>query len=291
MGIPHSAESLVLQWDMGDWHCFGDLGAGSASGNPRRAQVTTADTPMWDYFRSKKLVPLARRYYADVYYGIAAGYGAQVEIPATGPDLASPWTVAWITPDQPAGADRELRSSALNEPETAVPLLRWSSQLNAALYYFLADEATKRFDMAGEAVVRESVRNLARERAAAQRALHQAQGLPLDLVTLQNHWDGDFVSLWEFDAGVLTPGTWHQDCTWCPYYATWEQFGKRGTDLGYIYDYELHPTLYQAYHPDAVVQFEAIKTRGDARCKFRVSIPTLQEEGEPQFAGYTGRDV
>jgi hypothetical protein len=145
--------------------------------------------------------------------------------------------------------------------------------------------------MAGEAVVRESVRNLARKRAAAQRADHQARGLPLNLVTLQNHWDGDFVSLWEFDEGVLTPGTWHQDCSWCPYYATWEQFGKRGIDLGYIYDYELHPTLYKAYHPDAVVQFEAIKTRGDARCKFRVSIPSLQEEGEPQFAGYTGLDA
>lgn len=290
-GVPLNAESLVLYWDMGDWHCFGELGAGSASGNPRQAQVTTAATPMWDYFRSTDLAPLARRYYASVYPGIAEGYGAQVEIPSTGPDLVAPWTVTWTKPDQPAGPSGELRSSVLDNREETVALLRWSAQLNAALYYFVADETTKRFDMAGEAVVRESVRNLARERAASQRARHAAQGLPLDLVTLQNHWDGDFVSLWKFDEGILTPGTWHQDCIECPYFDTWESFGPRGLALGYIYDYELHPTLYEAYHCDAVVQFEAIKTRGDSRCAFRVSIPSLQKQGEPPFAGYTGRDV
>jgi hypothetical protein len=290
-GIPLNAESLVLYWDMGDWHCFGELGAGSASGNPRQARVTMAATPMWDDFQSKDLAPLARRYYTSVYPGIADGYGAQVEIPSNGPDLVSPWTVTWTCADLPVGTDRELRSSALEDQEETIAVLRWSAQLNAALYYFVADETTRRFDMAGEAVMRESVRNLARERAAAQRVKHTAQGLPLDLVTLQNHWDGDFVSLWKFDEGVLTPGTWHQDCIACPYFDTWESFGSRGMALGYIYDYELHPTLYQAYHPDAVVQFEAIKTRGDAICAFRVSIPTLQEDGEPHFAGYTGRDV
>jgi hypothetical protein len=280
-----------MHWDMGDWHCFGELGAGSASGNPRQAQVVTTATPMWDYFRSQGLIPLARRYYATVYAAIAEGYGVEVEIPASGPDMVSPWTVTWSKPDQPAAPQRELHSAALEDAETAVPLLRWSAQLNAALYYFMADETTRRFDMAGEAVVRESVRNLARERAAAQRARHQAMGLALDLVTLQNHWDGDFVSLWQFDEGILTPGTWHQDCTWCPYFATWESLGRRAISLGYIYDYELHPTLYKAYHPDAVVQFEAIKTRGDSRCRFRVSIPSLQVEGEPRFRGYTGQDV
>lgn len=62
-------------------------------------------------------------------------------------------------------------------------------------------------------------------------------------------------------------------------------------DLGYIYDYELHPTYYRRYHPDMIVQFEGIKTRGDATCKFRISMPSQQRPSEPPFAGYTGRDV
>jgi len=290
-GLPLNAVSLVLGWDFADWHCFGALGDGTAVGNPRQARVTTRSTPMWDYWRSQGVAHLARRYYAGVYPALAEAYGASVELPAEGPDLASPWTVAWTTPKEPAGPDRELRSGLLDRIDDAIAVLYWTSQCNAALYYFIADEATKRFDMAGEAVVRESLHGLARERAATQKAKHLAQGWTLDLVTLQNHWDGDFLSLWKFAPGILTPGTWHQDCVECPYFATWETFGKRGLELGYIYDYELHPTLYRAYHPDAVVQFEGIKTRGDDACKFRVSIPSLQEEGEPEFAGYKGKDI
>jgi hypothetical protein len=286
-----SAESLVLGWDFGDWHLFGELGRGSAVGNRRVAHVTTVDTPMWTYLRAQGRPELARRYYTSVYPAIAESYGAQVELPAGGPDLATPWTVTWTTPAQPAGLQRELRSGLLDNLPEALEVLRLTSQANGALYYFLAHEATQRFDMAGEALMRESIRNLALERAGAQLERHRAMGLPRDLVTLQNHWDGDFASLWVFEPGILTPGTWHQDCVRCPYFEVWETFGRRGLELGYIYDYELHPTLYRAYHPDAVVQFEAIKTRGDAACKFRVSIPTLQELGEPRFAGYTGGDV
>ena len=106
-----------------------------------------------------------------------------------------------------------------------------------------------------------------------------------------DHWDGQLISIWQFAPGLLTEGTWHQDCTWCPYAAVWGEFGKRGVDLGYIYDYELHPTYYRRYHPDMVVQFEGIKTRGDGACKFRISLPSKQRAGEPRFPGYTGRDV
>jgi hypothetical protein len=40
-----------------------------------------------------------------------------------------------------------------------------------------------------------------------------------------------------------------------------------------------------------IVQFEGIKTRGDATCKFRISMPSKQRPSEPPFAGYTGRDA
>jgi hypothetical protein len=290
-GRPLSAVSLALAWDFGDWHCFGALGEGEIAGNPQRISVTTRRTPMWDYWRAQDLTLLAQRYYEAVYPALAAGYGAEVCLPAEGPDLVSPWTTIWTTPKQPAGVNHALRSGLLDRPAEAIEVLRWTSMCNGALYYFIADETTRRFDMAGEAVMRQSIRNLGLERAATQKAKHAAAGWPLDLVTLQNHWDGDFLSLWKFAEGVLTPGTWHQDCIACPYYDVWESFGKRGLALGYMYDYELHPTYYREYHPDCVVQFEGIRTRGDEACKFRVSIPSLQEPGEPAFKGYCGKDI
>ncbi len=290
-GLPLNAVSLFLAWDFGDWHCFGALGAGEAQGNPQQVSVTTRSTPMWDYWRAQDLTPLARRYYAAVYPAVAAGYGAEVDLPAAGPNLIAPWTVVWKTPAQPGGAAQPLRSDLLDRPADAVEVLRWTSMCNGALYYFIADETTRRFDMAGEAVMRQSIRDLGLERAATQKARHGAAGWPLDLVTLQNHWDGDFLSLWKFAPGLLTPGTWHQDCIECPYFDVWQSFGKRGLALGYMYDYELHPTYYRAYHPDCVVQFEGIRTRGDEACKFRVSIPSLQEPDEPAFKGYCGKDI
>jgi hypothetical protein len=162
---------------------------------------------------------------------------------------------------------------------------------NGALYFFGADEETKRFDMLGEGELRQQVRDLAHERADRQRAAHTAAGLPLDVKTLMENWDGQLISIWRFNPGILTPGTWHQDCTVCPYATAWGRLGRRALDLGYLYDYELHPTYYRRYNPEMIVQFEAIKTRGDRMCKFRISLPSKQQPGEPGFKGYTGADV
>jgi hypothetical protein len=145
--------------------------------------------------------------------------------------------------------------------------------------------------MLGEGKLREAVRALAHERADAQVEHHTEMGWELNVQTLMDHWDGQLVSIWQFAPGLLTEGTWHQDCTWCPYAAAWQDLGKRALDLGYLYDYELHPTYYRRYNPDMIVQFESIKTRGDAFCKFRISLPSKQQPGEPAFAGYTGNDV
>jgi hypothetical protein len=105
------------------------------------------------------------------------------------------------------------------------------------------------------------------------------------------NWDGQLVSLWQFAPGTLTEGLWHQDCTVCPYADVWSEFGPRALDLGYLYDNEMHSTYFKEYHPDMLVQFAAIKTRGDSVCRFRVSMPSRMLPGDPQFEGYTGRDV
>jgi len=97
--------------------------------------------------------------------------------------------------------------------------------------------------------------------------------------------------LWQFAPGILTEGLWHQDCTACPYADVWGEFGSRALDLGYLYDNEMHSTYFREYHPDMVLQFAAIKTRGDPVCRFRVSMPSRTVPGDPQFEGYSGGDI
>jgi hypothetical protein len=287
-----SAKSLVESWDMADLHLLTELGTGDIAGNEAEVTVTFRRSPDWERWKEyRRGADMARLYYRGVLPGIAEGLGAEVAFDAARLDLKKPWTVTWSMPKAKAGPSGPIRSRIFDRLPEAVNMARRTSMNNGALYYFCADEETKAFDMLGEAELRQQVRDLAHERADRQKALHTARGWELNVKTLMEHWDGQLISIWQFEPGLLTKGTWHQDCTWCPYAAAWEGLGKRARDLGYIYDYELHPTYYKRYNPEMIVQFEGIKTRGDRMCKFRISLPSAQKSNEPSFAGYTGKDV
>ena len=286
------ARTLIEHWDMADYHMLTEEGTGEIEGSARSVAVTIRGGPDWERWREyADGVELARLHYDGVLPGIAKGLGAAVSFDTSALDLVRPWTVSWTVAKARAGKSRPVRSRIFDRIGDAVEMARRTSMNNGALYYFCADEETKRFDMLGEAALREQVRALAHERADRQKAAHTAQGWDLNVKTLMDHWDGQLISIWTFDPGVLTEGTWHQDCTWCPYAAAWQKLGRRALDLGYLYDYELHPTYYRRYHPDMIVQFEGIKTRGDKMCKFRISLPSKQKPGEPGFKGYSGTDV
>lgn len=291
-GLPLTARTLLAHWDMADVHLLSETGGGEMAGSDRRVRVTIADGPDWARWREYVGgAELARLYYSTVWPGIAAALGARVEFDIDALDLRKPWAATWSVDAADDAEDRPLHSAIFDRADESIAMARRSSMNNGALYYFCADEETKRLDMLGEAALREQVRSLAHERADRQKAAHLAAGWDLNVKTLMEHWDGQLISIWQFAPGLLTEGTWHQDCTWCPYAAAWSELGKRALDLGYIYDYELHPTYYRRYHPEMIVQFEGIKTRGDPLCKFRISLPSRQRPGEPGFAGYAGRDV
>ncbi len=291
-GVAVTARSIVEHWDMADYHMGTELGTVVAAGNDQQVTVTMSGTPEWTYWKAQERgIDLARLYYSEVLPGIAKALGAEVAFDVSALTLETPWRVTWRVGSAPAGAEGPVHSHIFDDDDRATDMARRTSMNNGALYYFCADEETKTFDMLGEGKLREAVRALAWERADGQIEWHSEMGWQLNVETLMDHWDGQLVSIWQFAPGLLTEGTWHQDCTWCPYAAAWEGLGKRALDLGYLYDYELHPTYYKRYHPEMIVQFEAIKTRGDSMCKFRVSLPSKQKPGEPAFPGYTGGDV
>lgn len=290
--VPLTARGLIEHWDMADVHLLEESGTGEIAGSHRAVTVTTSDSADWERWREyDNGVELARLYYRGVLPGIAKGLKCDVAFDVAALDLAKPWPVTWTVAGAAPGRKGAVKTRIFGRLDDAVAMARRTSMNNGALYFFCADEETKRFDMLGEAELRQHVRDLAHERADRQKAAHQAAGWDLNVKTLMDNWDGQLISIWQFNPGMLTPGTWHQDCTWCPYAAAWDKLGSRALDLGYIYDYELHPTYYRRYHPDMVVQFEAIKTRGDSMCKFRISLPAKQKPGEPGFKGYNGNDA
>lgn len=288
--------SALAHWDMADIHLLSAADPEAVVGSDHSVMMTLQDCGEWERWRDyPDGVDDARLYYEGVLPAIAAGLGFTVEFDLGALDLVSPWRVNWSTPRRASGDASYPISSAILPDDTALmalmALTRQTSVNNGALYYFCADEETKRFDMVGERALREHCQNLGIERANRQKSAHLAAGWDLNLKTLMENWDGQLVSLWQFDPGILTEGVWHQDCTACPYADVWGEFGERALDLGYLYDNEMHSTYFREYHPDMLVQFAAIKTRGDATCQFRVSMPSRMRAGEPIFGGYTGGDV
>src|SRR5260370_175816 len=136
----------------------------------------------------------------------------------------------------------------------------------------------------GPELLHEGVRGIGRERGSVLRDRHIREGKALNLKSLMLDWDGPLVSTWVFNEGYLSEGAWHQDCRYCPYADVWAEFGKQGLDLGLLYDIELHTTMYQTYHPGTIVRWDALKTRGDHLCKFRISIPELASPNDPEYA-------
>lgn len=286
-----TARSVIGEWDMADYPLLVETGQGEIDGTEHDMTVVMHDSPDWARWREyPDGVELARQYFGNVLPAMAAGLGATVQFDLQALTLDGSWRIRWQTPAGQSVTDPS--PNPFDDPVAAYALMRQTSMNNGALYYFCADELTRQFDMVGEFALREQCRALGIERARRQLAAHRAAGWDPNLKTLLDNWDGQLVSLWQFaPGGILSEGLWHQDCTVCPYADVWQTFGPRALDLGYLYDMEMHSAYFREYHPDMQVQFAAIKTRGDALCKFRVSMPSRMRPDEPAFEGYTGDDI
>lgn len=290
-GVELTAASAILHWDMADYHLQSERLPGSITGSDGSVTVTLSRCDEWERWREyPNGLEIARFYYAGTLPAIAEALGLTVTFDIAALDLESPWTVIWSMPGALPGPSRVIHSGIFDNQTQSRTLTRQTSMNNGAIFYFCADEETTRFDMVGETALRQHCQQLGIERARRQKAAHIAAGWDLNVKTLIENWDGQFVSLWQFAPGTLTEGLWHQDCTVCPYADVWAEFGPRAMDLGYLYDNEMHSTYFREYHPDMLVQFAQIKTRGDAVCRFRVSMPSKMLPGDPLFEGYTGID-
>lgn len=141
----------------------------------------------------------------------------------------------------------------------------------AAQFHFIANAAIDAFDATGEHAVRRGVQEFARERGGALRKRHEAERRPLDLRSMMSDFDYGGEGVWRFAPGTLTPTSWSQDCTHCPFAQVWRELG--GLDTGYIYDMEFHVAEFMEYNPRIRVQWDQLQTRGDAICAFRFTMP------------------
>ena len=284
-GVTLTARSLLEQWGTGDVHGPLELGWGEATGSSRLVSLTIRRSPEWTHLaRGPRWLPAL--YHRSLFRGVARGYGdgLEVTVPDEGFGLTAPYTVAWIVAGAPDDDAGPVSSRALADPEGAYRVSELTMQSRAALWAFLARGLLDRFDANGEWAAREGARRFGAERGSEIREVVIGRGRPVDMAGILENYDsgGDHIWKWK-DEGHLSPGTWRQECTYCPFVPVWREL--HAMDLGYIYDYEFHLAQYRAYHPGARVAWEALQTRGDATCLFHFSIPELRQPDDPGCGG------
>jgi hypothetical protein len=287
----HDALAFFQNWDSCDFVLAKLNGQVTVRGTPESASLTLPILPGDSYFDSHGgRGEVLRHYWSGLLRGMPQGYDPRL---STGLDQGrdgKDWVVSAAYGGKPSGkitADDVLGRvhGILDQPTEALAMVRQTSRNAGALYMFVAREIMRAYDATGEQLVREGVRGIGRERGTALKEKHLREGKPLNLKTLMLDWDGPLVSTWVFnEGGYLSEGSWHQDCIYCPYADVWGAFGPEGLSLGYLYDIELHTTMYETYYPGTVVRWDELKTRGDYLCKFRISIPELLSPNDPEHA-------
>lgn len=282
----HDTLSFLSNWDGCDLVLASLAGDMTIEGTSTATTVCLPFMPGTDYFQMRgSNSEILQLYWSNVLSAISAGYDRALSLSCSEAAPGAPWTITATF----AGGGAKVRvddvraglRNIFDAPERALGLVRATSRNAGAIYMFIAREIIRAYDATGEQIVREGVRRIGRERGSVLKERHLREGKPLTLKTLMLDWDGPLVSTWVFEGDeYLSDGVWHQDCRYCPYADVWAEFGHEGLALGLLYDVELHTTMYQTYHPGTVVRWDALKTRGDHLCKFRISIPELMSSNE-----------
>jgi hypothetical protein len=285
----NDALAFLANWDSCDFVLANLASEVVIEGSSTEAVVRLPHMPGTPYFELRGGKPeVLQHYWSGLLQGMPAGYDNRLSLVVDGASAQGSWSIPARYAGKPAGRTslgqvRATIPDILSDPARALALVRGTSRNAGALYMFIAREVIRAWDATGEQLIREGVRGIGRERGSVLREKHVREGKLLNLKSLMQDWDGPLVSTWVFNEGYLSEGAWHQDCRYCPYADVWAEFGKEGLDLGLLYDIELHTTMYQTYHPGTIVRWDALKTRGDHLCKFRISIPELASPNDPEY--------
>jgi hypothetical protein len=283
---PRNAAGLLRNWDGCDLALPAAVdGLGVAVG-VHGIDVTFPAVPGADYFARHDSGEALEPYWRNVLSGLVEAYDPRIEVrwDPISPDPASSWTVTWGDRDAPVH-DPGPVADVFSDPERAVIAIRRTTGLLAAFQMCVSRELIAAFDATGEAIVRDASYAFGAERGAAIREQHVAEGRPLNLESflggVQERDPAATIFVYDGD-GYLSEGVWQADCTYCPLAEVWASEGLEGLRLGYLFDAPNHQGLFESYHPGAVVRWDSLKSRGDAVCRFRFSIPELVTADDPQ---------
>ncbi len=275
------ALSLLRAWDVADVMLASEGERMDVTGTPQRAVATLARIPGDAYEPVRTAPGLLEQYWNTVLPGIAEGFDKDLSIRLQGHVLECSYT------GDTTGRSTTAPTDTLDTPAACISLSRSTLGDFAAMTMYTGQALLDRYDATGEKVLREALYAFGLERAHAMRDAVLAEGKPLNFETwfeaIQKRDPNASAFVFRGDY-VVSPGVFQVRCTYCPCADTWGEEGHKGLTFGQIYDHEVHRGLVEGFHPDGIVAWDTLKTRGDKTCNFRFYIPQLVSDSDPKWA-------
>ncbi len=155
------------------------------------------------------------------------------------------------------------------------------------IYYYLAREMVDTFGAEGEEALRRAIRAYARDRGAALRSRHQAEGIEINAKSLAEHYDmpGSRTGTFRRTFIQLDEDNRVSETYVCQLAKIWERLGAdAGLRIGSIYCDEFHPAMWGEYDSRIKTTLPRLLTKHDAHCRFevhRTPLPATEEKKEP----------
>ena len=276
------ALSIFRAWDSADLILASPGESLAVLGSPQQSQLQLVRTPGTEYLPLQSTPELIERYWNRVLAGIADGFDEeQLSL-----DFANNEIKCRFSGDC-SGHANTVPDDFLGNPAQSISLSRSTLGDFAAFAMYTGQALLDQFDATGEKVLREALYAFGQERAQAMRESVLAENKPLNFETwfeaIQKRDPNASAFVFRGDY-VVSPGVFQVCCTYCPCATTWSTNGEKGLNFGQIYDQEVHRGLVEGFHPDGIVAWESLKTRGDKVCNFRFYIPQLVSSDDPQWA-------
>ncbi len=139
----------------------------------------------------------------------------------------------------------------------------------ALMYSVMAREMVDSFGEEGKEALIRAVKAYGAARGKRLRERHEAQGLPINMRSLFEHYDLPGHPDNEKERTKFTDNYLESYTYLCPYERIWR--ARECNDVGLIYCQYFHHAFWQTYRPDIDVQIPEILTKDDPRCLFLVS--------------------
>ena len=276
------AMSIFRAWDAADLILASSGDRLEVEGSPKLSHVQLTAIPGMEYVPLQSSPELIDRYWETVLRGIAKGFDEDhLAFTMTGERIECRFS------GDTSGHAIAVPDDFLDDRAQSIGLSRSTLGDFAALAMYTGQALLDQYDATGEKVLREALYAFGLERAHAMRDAVLAENKPLNFETwfeaIQKRDPNASAFVFRGDY-IVTPGVFQVRCTYCPCAETWTTEGRKGLDFGQIYDLEVHRGLVEGFHPDGIVAWETLKTRGDNVCNFRFYIPQLVSSTDPQWA-------